>query len=275
MPKNNVRTALKRAGQLSLICGFLISTGVFAQNYSSSNNPQYNAQYNNPPNGQYNNGQYNNGYNNGPYNNRHTPRYTGTSWTDHWVLAGGGGGTTAADGTTDYSNPGFNILLGGGFKFNDRLSLLAEWSFNRMGVPYTLAAVTAGTPDGNEHIWTADLNPKFDFLHTGRVGVYVIGGGGFSRALTNFTYPVYVPYCGYGYGFGYGYGGCTGSVTVAHTSTNQGNIDIGIGAEWRISPYERGSIFIEARYLRLFSPTNGLPPGGDAEYIPATIGFRW
>ena len=98
-----------------------------------------------------------------------------------------------------------------------------------------------------------------------------LGGGGFSRALTSFTYPVYVP-CYYYY---YGYGGCVGNVTVAKTSTNQGNIDIGIGGEWRVSPYDRGKIFLEARYQRLFSPTSSLPPGGGAGLVPVTLGYRW
>jgi len=268
MLTNNLRTAFKRAGHLSLVCGFLLTSGLFAQNYSSSSNNQYNGQYNNGV--AYKNGQYNN--QNGPYNNQRTPRYTGNSWADHFVLEGGGGGTAAAGGTQDYANPGFNVLLGAGLRFNNRLSLLAEWNFNRMGVPHSLASVVAGVPDGNEHIWTVDLNPKFNVIRMGRTDMYVIGGGGFSRALTNFTYPIYVPCFGYGYGYGYG---CTGDVTVARTSSNQANVDIGIGGEWRVSPYERGSIFVEARYLKLFSPNNGLPPGYNAALVPVTVGYRW
>ena len=62
----------------------------------------------------------------------------------------------------------------------------------------------------------------------------------------------------------YYYGGCVGDVTVAQTSTNQGNLDIGLGGEWRVSPYDRGKIFLEARYVKLLSPNSSLPPGGGA-----------
>jgi len=179
--------------------------------------------------------------------------------------------TPAAGSTQNYANVGWNILLGGGYKFNDRLSLLAEWNFNRLTVPHSLADVLAGVPDGNEHIWTVDLNPKFNVIRRGRMDGYIIGGGGFSRALTNFTVPV-VFAC-----FDYYFGPypCSGTITVAHTSTNQGNIDIGGGAEWRLSPYERGKLFLEARYLKLFSPNSGLPPGDGAALVPVTFGYRW
>lgn len=273
MAKSALCKILKYSGCAVIACGLSLTVGLQAQSYSSSkvaynfqNNDQYNSQYNNP----YNRNQYNQNQ----YNQRRTPRYTGEGSISHFVFEGGGGGTPAAGNTQNYANPGWNALAGIGFRFNDRLSLLAEWSFNRMGVPHSLAYEQAQTPDGNEHLWTVDLNPKFNVIKMGSLDGYVIGGGGFSRALTNFTFPVIVP-CGYGYGFGYGYGGCVGNITVAHTSSNQANFDIGVGGEWRLSPYERGKIFLEARYVKLFTPNNGLPPGYNAALIPVTVGFRW
>lgn len=261
--KSVVRTILQRTACLALACGLPLAVGLHAQTYSSSK-VSYDFQGNNSYNPQYNS-QYNNS---SPYHR--TPRYTGESWGSHFVFEGGAGVTPAAGDTQNYANTGYNVLLGVGYKFNDRLSLLAEWNFNRMGVPHSLAFQQAQVPDGNEHIWTIDLNPKFNVIHSARTDGYVIGGGGFSRALTSFTYPVYVP-CGY-YFF---YGGCVGDVTVAQTSTNQGNVDIGVGAEWRVSPYDRGKLFLEARYLKLFSPQSALPPGQDAALVPVTVGYRW
>ncbi len=251
--KTKLRTALRQTCYLMLACGLLLAANLYAQSSSSS--------YDNGP-----------GYDNSPtYNNHRTPRYTGHTWTDHLVLEGGAGVTVPGGSTQNYANTGYNVLLGAGLKFNERLSVLGEWNFNRMGVPHSLAAVVAGTPDGNEHLWTLDLNPKFNFIHSGRANGYVIGGGGFSRALTNFTVPV-VFNC-----FDYYFGPypCSGTVTVAHTSSNQGNLDIGLGGEWRLSPYERGKVFLEARYLKLFTPNNGLPPGYNAMLVPITFGYRW
>ncbi len=258
--KTAFRKTLRYVGYVALACGLPITVGLQAQSYSSST-VSYNSQ---------NNYQYNNPYNQNHYSPPPTPRYTRESWTNHWIIEGGGGVTPAGGDTQNYANVGWNILLGTGYKFNDRLSLLAEWNFNRMGVPHSLAYASAQTPYGNEHIWTTDLNPKFDFIQHGRTDAYVIGGGGFSRALTSFTFPVYVP-CYYFYY----YGGCVGDVTVAQTSTNQGNLDIGLGGEWRVSPYDRGKIFLEARYVKLLSPNSSLPPGGGAVLVPVTFGYRW
>ncbi len=280
--KTTLRTALKRTGYVALACGLPLAVGLQAQTYSSSNvsyTPQYNSQSNpqyNAPNPQYN-GSYS--YNQNQYQQPVTPpRYKGEGWGKHFVFEGGGGVTAPAAGTQKFANTGFNVLLGGGLRFNDRLSLLAEWNFNRMGVPTNLAISTAQVPGGNEHIWTAMLNPKFDYIRGGRVDGYVIGGGGFSRQLTTFTAPVIVP-CGYGYGYGfgygYGYGGCSGSVNVAHESSNQGMFDAGTGVEFRFSSYSRFKLFVEGRYERFYTPKSNLPPGYNAALVPVTIGVRW
>lgn len=252
-----LQKTFRRTGYLALACGLPLAPGLNAQSSSSSYNRSYS----------------NNQYGNGPTVPKRTPRYTGHNWTDHLVLEAGAGATAPAGKTLNYANTGWNILLGTGYKFNGRLSLLAEWNFNRMVVPHTLAGVIAGVPNGNEHIWTVDLNPKFNVIHGERANGYVIGGGGFSRALTSFTAPVEVP-CGYYYGGYYGVG-CVGTITIARTSTNQANLDIGLGGEWKLSPYEREKLFLEARYERLMSPHTGLPPGYNANLIPVTIGIRW
>lgn len=247
-----LRTAIRGFGYAALIAGLPMTAALHAQDSTSSSSSSYN------------------------YNNQKAPRYKGTSWTDHLVLEGGGGVTAPAGYTQKEANTGWNILLGGGVKFNNRLSLLAEWNFNDMGVPHTLAQSQAKVPNGNEHIWTVTLDPKFNFIRKGRFDGYAIGGGGFSRSLTSFTAPVLVP-CGYGYGFGYGYGyggACAGSVTVSHASSNQATMNIGGGGEFRFSPYSRYKLFVEARYLKVFTPNN-LPPGKNAGLVPVTIGIRW
>lgn len=248
-------TFLKRAAFLAIACGLPFTTISRAQTSSSSYNPQYNT----------------GPYYTQTYNNHQPPHYTGHSWMDHWVIEGGAGVTPPAGSTQNWANVGWNVLLGTGYKFNDRLSVLAEWNFNDLGVPHSLAHVIAGVPDGSEHLWTADVNPKYNVLRHARTNVYVIGGGGFSRALVNYNAPV-VFAC-----FDYYFGPypCSGYITVAKTSSNQGNIDIGGGGEWHVSQYERGSLFLEARYLHMFTPDNGLPPGGGAVMVPVTFGFRW
>jgi hypothetical protein len=265
-----LQTVLKRIGTVAIVCGLPLTLTGFAQSSSSSYSSSTYTETAFSP--QYGNGQYGNQsyYGNPPSNNHRAPRYTGHSWTDHLILEGGGGVTPAVGNTQNFANTGYNVLLGVGAKFNERLSVLAEWNFNRMGVPHTLAGIIAGVPDGNEHLWTIDVNPKINLIHSGALNVYAIGGGGFSRALVNYTAPV-IFNC---YDYYFGPYPCSGSITVAHTSSNQGNFDIGGGVEWRLNPYERGSLFLETRYLRMFTPS-GLPPGGDASLLPVTFGYRW
>ena len=199
----------------------------------------------------------------------------------HLTFEGGFGVTAPAANTQNYANTGWNMLLGGGYKFNKRLSLLAEWNFNDMGVPndlaYTQSNGQAGS--GNEHIWTVGLDPKYNYIRHLQFHAYVIGGGGFSRQLTSFTAAVLVP-CGYsGYSGFSGYGGfggpCVGSVNVNQESSNQGSLNIGTGLEWRFSPYTRYKFFVEGRYLKTYTPNHVLPPGYYASFVPVTLGIRW
>ena len=208
-----------------------------------------------------------------------------TGVMSHLTFEGGGGVTAPVSSTQNYANTGGNVLLGGGYRLNKRFSILAEWEFNRMGVPSDLAYTQSNgqTASGNEHIWTVGLDPKFNYIVRSRINGYVLGGGGFSRQLTSFTAGVLLP-CGYsgysgysgfsGYGGGFG-GACVGSVNVSHESSNQGTLNVGTGMEWRFSPYGRSKLFLEARYVKIYTPNHGIPPGYYAQFVPVTIGYRW
>ncbi len=209
-----------------------------------------------------------------------------TGVMSHLTFEGGMGVTAPASSTQNYANTGWNILAGGGYRMNKRFSLLAEWEFNRMGVPSDLVynQSNGNAASGNEHIWTVGLDPKFNYAVRSRINGYVLGGGGFSRQLTSFTAPVLLP-CGYsgysgysgfsGYGGGYGGGPCVGSVNVQHESSNQGSLNVGTGMEFRFSPYGRSKLFLEARYVKIYTPNHGIPPGYYASFVPVTLGFRW
>lgn len=211
-----------------------------------------------------------------------TPKYKGlnSGVMGHITFEGGAGVVTPLSKSQNYLDTGWNALAGVGYRYNQRLSLLAEWQFNRFGVPSNIAQNQAQVPGGNEHLWTVGIDPEFIYVKGSRFDGYVLGGGGFSRSLTSFTAPVAVPCGGYGYGYGYGgyggYGGvCGGSVTVAHYSSNQGSLNAGSGVEFRFSPYERYKLFLEGRYVKVYNQRKGVPPGYYASYLPITIGLRW
>ncbi len=200
----------------------------------------------------------------------------------HLTFEGGGGITAPIGNSQKYIDLGWNFMLGAGYRANRRFSILAEWEFNGLNIPSDLALslTQSQTPDGNDHLWMFQIDPKFDYARGSRLDAYVLGGGGFSRQLTTFTSSVTLacpvqtgpPASG---SSGGGSGSCVDSLIVANESSNQGTMNIGTGGEWRTAPNGRGKIFLEARYVKVFSPTTTEPPGYHASIIPITFGVRW
>ena len=60
------------------------------------------------------------------YNTHHND-----SLTDHLAIELGAGLNVPAGNTTTWQAVGYSINLGGGWMFNDRFGVLAEYSFNR------------------------------------------------------------------------------------------------------------------------------------------------
>jgi len=106
---------------------------------------------------------------------------------------------------------------------------------------------------------------------TPTIGVYVTGGGGFYRKVTNFTAPA----CEEGF-----FGVFCENQTIAHLSSNQGGLNIGAGAYWKaFGPDSRAKLYAEARYVWVDSPSaaaeNGYLAGGTEGLIPVTFGIRF
>ncbi len=97
--------------------------------------------------------------------------------TNSWYNADGspklamefGGGYTASIGSSrQVQNDGWNYLMGGGYNFNRRLSLLAEYGFNHFRSPqseidalFGAQPTSPGTSQvvGDTHLWTLTLGP--------------------------------------------------------------------------------------------------------------------
>ncbi len=135
------------------------------------------------------------GYNRQTYNSHHND-----SLTDHLAIEVGAGLNVPSGNTGNVAIVGYSINLGGGWMFNDRIGVLAEYTFNRGNIPHN-TLTNIGEPDGNVHVWSLTLDPIIYYKTSGHLGGYVIGGGGFYRKLTTFTEPVYAGnYCDYFYG---------------------------------------------------------------------------
>jgi hypothetical protein len=206
----------------------------------------------------------------------------------HWSRVAGnfGGGfnapvgnDTSAGGSTSsssYGGPfltyGGNFTGGLGLRFSPRFSLLGEYQFMDDKLPGSFIA-QVGTQGGNAHIWSLTLDPVIDLFPKASNSVYITGGGGFYRKVTNFTVPVEGEECYYYCGI------VVQNETVYHFSSNQGGVNFGAGFSHRLGgTYGDGQmkLYAEARYVWIDTPPLSSYNGtGRTEVIPVTVGLRF
>jgi hypothetical protein len=225
--------------------------------------------------------QYGNGE---PHRYQEPHRYVDQGIFSHLAFEAGGGFNAPANASSPFITWGGNLTLGAGYRFNPHFSLMAEYQFIDDKLPGALIAQT-GANGGNAHIWSFTLDPVFDLFPKHDNDLYVTGGGGFYRKMTNFTDPSLAYFCDYYY---YGYCGVgVTNVVVGHFSSNQGGWNIGAGYTRRIAgDYDNGNIklYAEVRYIDVLNPAvNGITPdglgtttvGAGTKLIPVTFGVRW
>lgn len=195
----------------------------------------------------------------------------------NWTFEAGGGFNAPISNSTTY---GGNFTLGAGLNFSKYVAGLIEYQFADDKLPGALIAETGAT-GGYAHIWSFTFDPVIDLTPKATNGFYITGGGGFYRKVTSFTDPEEAEYCEY-----FGCGVVTENEVVGHFSSNQGGINIGGGFEHRIGSMYGDSntkLFVEARYLDMFSPASTNNPNGlgttavaaDTKIIPVTVGVRF
>jgi hypothetical protein len=193
--------------------------------------------------------------------------------------AGGGASGPVGSSSNDITWGG-NFTVGGGLHFSRGISLLAEYQFIDDKLPGALIAET-GANGGNAHIWSLTLAPVIDLFPKHDNSVYVTGGGGFYRKVTNFTDPEPSLYCDY-----YICGTITQNAVVGHFSSNQGSWNVGGGFSHRLGgAYNDGTmkLFAEARCLDVLTPASAIAPNGlntatvgaGTKLVPITLGLRW
>lgn len=206
--------------------------------------------------------------------------YHDRNWSSHLTFEAGGG---ANGPTSDSSNDitwGGNFTVGAGYRLTSHLSGLIEYQFIDDKLPGALIGET-GANGGNAHIWSLTLAPVLDLFPKATNDVYITGGGGFYRKVTNFTDPEEVDYCYYYY-----CGVDVQNVVVGHFSSNQGGWNIGGGFTHRLGGTYGTSnlkLFAEVRYLDVLTPASATSPNGlgvaavgdGTKLIPITLGIRF
>jgi hypothetical protein len=191
-----------------------------------------------------------------------------------------GGGFNAPAGDKTYITWGGQFQVGGGVNFNRYLAMMVEYQFLDSKIPGAIIA-ESGAQGGHYHIWSFTLDPVIDLAPKASNDVYITGGGGFYRKVTDFTEVLPTEYCDF-----YGCGIVGQSQTVGSFSSNQGGVNFGAGYQHRLGGMygqSRTRLFAEARYLYVMSPAvNGSANGlgvtaiaADTKVIPVSVGLRW
>lgn len=201
-------------------------------------------------------------------------------WKSQLAFEAGGGFNVPLSDTSSDLNTGFNFTVGGGLHFSHGVSLLAEYQYIYDGLPKAIVA-EAGANSGYADIWSLTLDPVIDLMPKKTTSVYVTGGGGFYRKVTNFESPQPTQYCTYFY-----CGVINQNTVIGHFSSNQGGWNVGGGVTHRFGGmYGEGrtEVFAEGRYLDVMTPAvttsaNGLgvtSVGAGTKLVPITFGVRF
>jgi hypothetical protein len=198
----------------------------------------------------------------------------------NFALEFGGGFNAPVSDSPNYITWGGQFTVGGGYNFNERFALLAEYQMLDDKLPGALIAET-GANGGHAHIWSLTLAPVVSLFPKAANDFYLTGGGGFYRKVTSFTDPVEAEYCSYYY--------CevgTENEVVGHFSSNQGGWNVGGGYQRRVGGMyhdSRMKLFAEVRYLDVLTPAVTSNPNGlgtttvaaGTRLLPVTFGLRW
>jgi len=207
--------------------------------------------------------------------------YGGGSGWKHYIgsrfaFEAGGGFNAPESSSVTY---GGNFTLGGGLNFNPHFGALIEYQFIQDKLPGALIN-EAQAQGGYARIWSFGISPVVDLMPKAKNDVYITGGGGFYRKVTNFTDPeeicevYYFEECG------------TENEVVGHFSSNQGGFNVGAGFQHRLGGMygdSKTKLFAEVRYLDVLTPAAETNPNGlgttavsaDTKLIPITLGVRF
>ncbi len=206
--------------------------------------------------------------------------------SNRYTLELGGGASLPAGSTKTYQSTGFNVRVGGGYQFNRRIALVADYDFNHFGVPTSTSDQIVFDPlangfsysgaelgaSGAVHLWSVTLGPRVRYAHSDNFDGYIVASGGFYRKLVRFNIPGECDsrgYCRVGY---------PSPIPLSHSSNNAGGVSVGTGIEWRVSYLPHGRYFIEGRYVWVdnhSTDTVYAPTSYRTGYFPVTVGLRW
>jgi hypothetical protein len=188
------------------------------------------------------------------------------NWSKFTVNVGVGVANPVRD-TGSRLDTGYSFTGGAGMNFTSHLGIIGEFTYNSFGVnSATLQALEF--PNGEMRLWAFTANPVVRLNRSGKVGFYLIGGGGVYHRVLEFAQPTVATYAAYDPFFAIVYPvGVPATQVLSSYSTTAGGLNIGGGITFKMG---RGNAkaFVESRYHHMFSnPATTI--------LPVTFGIRW
>ena len=197
----------------------------------------------------------------------------------------GGGASVPLSDVGDYFGTGFNVVFGVTVHLNDSLGIQAEYQYNGLG---SLDGNSAELPSNpieppiqlklGHNMNVGNFNLVFKPRTRGRVGGYMLGGGGIYHRRVDLSTPGtgLVTVCNPWWYICYPTPVPVDRIIGTRSSTDFG-VDVGGGMTFLIGDTEE--FYVEARYHYVWGPEvddgQGNKQKANGQYLPITFGFRF
>jgi hypothetical protein len=185
--------------------------------------------------------------------------------------------TIPVDPTARYVNAGWGLLLGGGYNFTKRNGLVFEFMYDRFNATDgALAPIRQAAADsnigGHANLYTVTANYRYE-LRGKKLGVYVIGGGGWFHRNASLSQSIQTPTIActpiwQWWGYSCTAGTVTSTDKLQIASSNALGVNGGVGFTIKVGE-PRYRVYFESRYY--YAPHDTV----NTELIPITVGFRF
>jgi opacity protein-like surface antigen len=184
-----------------------------------------------------------------------------------WDAHAGAGVSPLVGDISDRLNTGWHFTVGGGYNLAESVGVTLEYMYNGFGVKKSVLNAL-NVPSGDAHMQSVTINPIWRFKTGGRLGAYVIVGGGYYRRTVEFTQPtlalvdVFDPWWGY-----------VGPViipvnrVIGSATSNAGGANAGLGMTIGLGGGVK--FYSEIRYH--YAATHR----SRTQILPVTFGLRW
>ena len=186
----------------------------------------------------------------------------------HFTFNAGAGFSPLVGQISDRLNNGWNITVGGGYRFTRHFETNLQFTYNGFGVK-PLVLQEAGVPSANSHLWSLTIDPKLRLHPFGRLDPYFTGAVGYYRRTIQFTQPTVAAIDVFDPFFGFFFFPTLVPANIVLGNVTRGGVGGNLGAGFDF-PFVGGTrVFTEAKYQ--YASTGSIP----TRMIPLTLGVRW